>query len=148
MNATPSSVPETWSAFVCNAIGHRTNREVAELMELSESMIGNWVRGEGFEYPTAQNVVKFARIFHQPLYKALVAAGIGDDSDYGFVATRPDMSTLTREELLSELLSREQAGEEGFPKGRPRRTGARTAPAATETGRRVKLARASMITPL
>jgi hypothetical protein len=126
MNDTPS-VTETWSTFVRTVIGQRTNKEVAELIEFSESGVGNWVRGEGFAAPNAQHVVRFARTFRQPLHLALIAAGIGAPDDYGDIVTTPDASALTTDELLDELRRRTADDADSPPKENPRgRTGTTT----------------------
>lgn len=134
-----SDVTKSWSRYVRAVIGARKNNEVAEMVGVSETTIGNWVKAKGFTRPGAGEVVKFARAFRQPLHEALLAAGIGTRADYAHITVNvePDLSLVDTAVLAAELLERTQ--ENGKGKGRPRRTGATT---VRQTARQVKIGRA------
>ena len=139
-----SDITRSWSRYVRAVIGARRNNEVAELVGVSETTVGNWVNAKGFSRPGGEEVVKFARAFRQPLHEALIAAGIGTKADYNHITivTEPDLSEADTGALAQELYLRTQDGE---GKARPRRTGATT---ARRTARQTKLDRATARPPV
>lgn len=135
-----SDITKSWSRYVRAVIGERRNNEVAELVGVTETTIGNWVNAKGFKRPGSEEVVKFARAFRQPLHEALIAAGIGNRGDYTHITmvTEPDLSVVDTAALSAELTTRLQDRE---GKARPRRTGA-TRVRQAGTIRQVKVTRA------
>ena len=134
-----SDITRSWSRYVRSIIGTRKNNEVAALVGVSETTVGNWINAKGFTRPGSEEVVKFARAFRQPLHEALIAAGIGTKADYNHITivTAPDLSEVDTGEIVTELYLRNQDAE---GKGKPRgTTGATT---TRRTARQTRLDRA------
>ena len=93
-------ITQAWSAFVRESVGKMSNKAVAERIGVSDSTVGNWIRGSHFKQPDAKLVVRFARTFGRPLPTALVAAGYGCEVEYSeTVMTIRDASQMSDDEL-------------------------------------------------
>lgn len=103
---TGDAAAEEWSRYVRRCVGDLSAKEVAARTGISESTVGNWLRGERFTRPDLWRVRDFARVLGRPVPQALIAAGF-DESDFATgVPTKPDPSALTTDELIAELRSR------------------------------------------
>lgn len=103
-----------WTQFVRRAVsGESLNQgQIADLVGVSPSTIGNWIKGENFEQPTAALAIAFAHALGLKVPDAMVAAGYGDSEDYdGTVLTKPDPSALSTQELLDELQRRAECSD-------------------------------------
>jgi transcriptional regulator with XRE-family HTH domain len=97
---------EAWSRYVRRCVGDSSAKEVAARTGISESTVGNWLRGERFTRPDLWRVRDFARVLGRPVPQALIAAGF-EESDFApGLLTKPDPSALTTDELLAELRRR------------------------------------------
>jgi transcriptional regulator with XRE-family HTH domain len=104
--ANSDQAAEAWSRYVRHVAGNLTAKEVAARTSISESTVGNWLRGEHFTRPDLWRVRDFALVFKRPVPEALIAAGF-DESDFGgTIPPKPDPSALTADELLAELRRR------------------------------------------
>jgi hypothetical protein len=102
----PEDIPASWSAFVRGAIGNRdlTNGDIGKMIGVSESMVGNWINATGSQ-PKGENVVAFARKFGLPLYKALVAAGYGEEREYRETVVVPrDVTDMSADEMIDRIV--------------------------------------------
>lgn len=102
----PEDIPASWSKFVQEAIGNRalTNGDIGEMIGVSESMVGNWINATGSR-PKGENVVAFARKFGPPLYKALVAAGYGEEREYRETVVVPrDVTDMSADEMIDRMV--------------------------------------------
>lgn len=93
-------ITTTWSDFVRETIGDLPNKAAAERLGVSDSTVGNWVRGDHFSQPDARLVIRFARTFGQPLPEAMVAAGYGEENEYHeTVLTMRAFTEMTADEI-------------------------------------------------
>ena len=98
--------PGPWETYVRRCIGDSSAKEVAARTGISESTVGNWLRGERFTRPDLWRVRDFARVFGCPVPQALIAAGFDESYFATGMPMKPDPSTLTADELLTELRRR------------------------------------------
>ena len=106
----------TWSAYVRRQLdahrGELTNEQVGELIGASGSMVGNWLKAEGFRQPAIDKVVEFWRQFGEgtTLPQAQAAAGFADVEEFDTVVhTRPSLETVDIDELLDEVRKRTES---------------------------------------
>lgn len=93
-----------WSKFVRESVGDLSNKVVAQRLGVSDSTVGNWVRGDHFTQPDGRSVIRFARIFHRPLAAALVAAGYGEEREYTeTVLSMPAPADMSDGEIIEAI---------------------------------------------
>lgn len=104
---------QTWSRYVLRQLeehrGDLTNEQIGKLVDASGSMVGNWLKAEGFTKPSADKVVNFWRRFGEgsTLPDAMAAAGYGRKEEYDTVVRHePDLGMVETERLLEEVLDR------------------------------------------
>ena len=103
---TDTQITANWARYVNKVVGDMPAKAVAARIKVSESTVGNWLRGENFRRPDPYKVKDFAEAFgHDPL-EALVWAGLLDTSAIEHLRTRPDMTLLTIDELFGEIRRR------------------------------------------
>lgn len=105
----------TWSDYVRQRLGEQgkvTNEQVGDVVGLSGTMVGNWLRAQGFSKPSADKVIAFWEKFggNTTLPEAMAAAGYAQVETYDTVVrTRPDPALLDIDELLEEVRKRAAA---------------------------------------
>ena len=110
---------EAWSRFVRHCVGELSAKEVAARTGISESTLGNWLRGERFTRPDLWRVRDFARAFGCPVPQALIAAGFEETDFVTGTVPKPDPSALTTDELFAELRRRIPHLHDGAADGLP-----------------------------
>lgn len=103
---TDAQVAANWARYVNTIVGDLPAKAVAARIKVSESTVGNWLRGEHFKRPDPYKVKDFAEAFgHDPL-EALVWAGLLDESEIEHLRARPDVTLLSIDELFDEIRRR------------------------------------------
>lgn len=100
-------IAETWSAFVRQSVGELTNKQVADRIGVSDTTIGNWLRGANLTQPDANKVLAFAREFGRPVPLALAAAGFIEEREFRetvVVNVRHDVAKMSTDEMVDAMV--------------------------------------------
>ncbi|WP_230067770.1 helix-turn-helix transcriptional regulator [Arthrobacter cryoconiti] len=102
-----------WIKYVTRHAKGETQSAIAKNIGVSGATISRW---QSFA-PRPENVTAFARAYNRPVLEAFVAAGFLTPKEAKEHPTgRPDLSTLTSDELVGEVRRRmETAGPENKP---------------------------------
>lgn len=116
----------SWQQYVARHRRGRTQAELADLVEVSQTAVSRWLKGT--QSVDAAMAIRFARAVGDDPLRALIEAGYLTREEAGAAPpAEPDYSRLTNDELLD--LVRARLREDGGGDDRD------AAPIGTETGR-------------
>ena len=99
---------ESWTEYVERVLAGFPRKDAARQAKISEPTLSRWINPAPGKRPSAENVVAFARAFHQSPVKALLAARYltAEDIPNGVIEVYQARSELSDDELIAELRTR------------------------------------------